>query len=87
MLQSLILTAFTYNCIGRDKVGFTLYGSALAMATDMGLTSNTKARNGDQVMFYAEQTTIWGLFHLLKYAQFHQELCIVQLLKPLLTGL
>ena len=66
MLQAMILTAFTYNCIGRDKVGFTLFGSALAMATDMGLTSNNKARDGDHMMFYVEQTTIWGLFHLLK---------------------
>ena len=37
------------------------------MATDMGLTNNAKAREDDQDMFFVEQTTIWGLFYLMKY--------------------
>lgn len=66
-LQSAIIIAFTHTCVGKDRIGYTLYGSALAMATDMGLTNNAKAREDDQDMFFVEQTTIWGLFYLMKY--------------------
>ena len=38
----------------------------LAMTTDMGLTSNTEARNGDRDLFFVEQITIRGLLYLLK---------------------
>ena len=69
MLQAVILMAFTYNNVGRDRLGFTIFGSALAMAIDMGLTSNTEACNGDHVLFFVQQTTVWGLFYLLKYAR------------------
>ena len=44
-----------YNCMAGDRLGFMIYGSVLPMATDMSLTSNAEARNGDQVRSLLER--------------------------------